>query len=63
MKGEKNCNESHVTLPVDKRELGSRAKAINYVERPGTLNKRVAQNWFRSLKESSTKLENKPRSG
>ncbi|XP_052824371.1 histone-lysine N-methyltransferase SETMAR-like [Octopus bimaculoides] len=48
-----------------KEELNVRAatKEIDDMEGSGTVNKRVAQNWFRRFKDGDTSLEDKPSSG
>lgn len=48
-----------------KKGLSARAAAteINDVERTGTVNELVAQNWFKDLKEDDTRLKDKPTSG
>ena len=63
MKGEKLAIRA-ILRCEKKNELRARieVKEMNNDEGPGTVNGRIAQNWFRSIKEAYTSLENKSRS-
>ena len=46
-----------------KKSARAAKKEINIVKSPGTVNERVARNWFEHLKERNTNLKDKPKSG